>query len=345
MSVLHMRIADVMKYEETGMNAKHHPNTPTPRTQRRVALWLSMLSILVSLVLSCRESPKTTEQVGSDSTPAHPSGEAFPPVPPDLSRCTRVEIELEPSTSDWICLGDEPLLTAEELAYVNSLKTFVVTDPDVIKSLAQVVRRGVYDSTLEGVSPRTMSIKTRTVFRCYQDGTETVSFIYQYKQMVWDGHWFTFVEHGPPLALLTPKIQGIKLRCDCALHLRGLLSRFHEWVSRVNDYPDAATWCDSFVRYYSDGGYSVSLRDFTILIRCPAAHEGKANYAMNPNCKPDSPPEMVLLFETRGGWNQHGGPELFTFDNHDPRGGCVLLNGGTVKFIRTEEELEQLRWK
>jgi hypothetical protein len=65
--------------------------------------------------------------------------------------------------------------------------------------------------------------------------------------------------------------------------------------------------------------------------------------------------------------------ELFTFNNHDSRGGCprfregetvpvytgILLNvenpalvslwlirrNGTVKFIRTEEELQQLRWK
>ena len=52
--------------------------------------------------------------------------------------------------------------------------------------------------------------------------------------------------------------------------------------------------------------------------------------------------------------------DLFTFDNHDPKrlapivlpspqrssgGGCVLLNDGTVKFIRTEEELHALRWK
>jgi hypothetical protein len=34
------------------------------------------------------------------------------------------------------------------------------------------------------------------------------------------------------------------------------------------------------------------------------------------------------------------GPDLFTFDNHDPKGGCVLLNDGTVKFIRTKEEAE-----
>jgi hypothetical protein len=81
------------------------------------------------------------------------------------------------------------------------------------------------------------------------------------------------------------------------------------------------------------------------IYKCPSADNGKRNYAMNPNCEPNSPGDMVLLFETKAGWNQHGGPELFTFDNHDPKGGCVLLNDGTVKFIRTEEELHALRWK
>ena len=66
---------------------------------------------------------------------------------------------------------------------------------------------------------------------------------------------------------------------------------------------------------------------------------------MNADCTPESAADTVLLFETKAGWNQHGGPELFTFDNHDPKGGCVLLNDGTVKFIRTQKELKQLRWK
>ena len=70
-----------------------------------------------------------------------------------------------------------------------------------------------------------------------------------------------------------------------------------------------------------------------------------SDYAMNSNCRDGSPDDMVFLFESRPGWNQHSGPELFTFDNHDPKGGCVLLNDGTVKFICTKEELQQLRWK
>ena len=70
-----------------------------------------------------------------------------------------------------------------------------------------------------------------------------------------------------------------------------------------------------------------------------------SDYAMNPNCRADSPEDMVFLFESKPGWNQHGGPELFTFDNRDPKGGLVLLNDGTPKFVRTEEELQQLRWE
>ena len=81
------------------------------------------------------------------------------------------------------------------------------------------------------------------------------------------------------------------------------------------------------------------------IFMCPNMQEGRCHYAINRNCEPNSPPETVLLFETKAGWNQHGGPELFTFDNHDPKGGCALLNDGTVKFIRTKEELHALRWR
>ena len=142
--------------------------------------------------------------------------------------------------------------------------------------------------------------------------------------------------------------------------------------------PDPNGWCDAIVRtmrrmhttdyrqsgnerrQYSD---SVIARGFT----CPAVraptdangtysssdtpdssspppHNWVSDYAMNVNCRDDSPDDMVFLFESRPGWNQHGGPELFTFDNHDPKGGCVLLNDGTVMFVRTTEELAQLRW-
>ncbi|NIM06326.1 MAG: hypothetical protein GTN65_12090 [Armatimonadetes bacterium] len=105
-------------------------------------------------------------------------------------------------------------------------------------------------------------------------------------------------------------------------------------------YPGARKWCDAIVLAYSGFGKGI-LVPFT----CPNGPKGKCHYAMNPECTYDSPADMVLLFETKVGWNRRAGPKLFTFDNHDPKGGLVLLNDGTVKFIRTEEELKQLRWK
>jgi hypothetical protein len=159
------------------------------------------------------------------------------------------------------------------------------------------------------------------------------------------------------LKKLTPQIQSIDLRIRCAANLKNQWYRLRfynlrEAIRRNNPairnqtlYPTSSEWCDSILRpYLVRGALMIGSRSGESLV-CPSAGGGKCHYAMNPNCKPDSPPDMVLLFETKAGWNQQGGPELFTFDNHDPKGGCVLLNDGTVKFIRTEAELRQLRWK
>ncbi len=112
-------------------------------------------------------------------------------------------------------------------------------------------------------------------------------------------------------------------------------------------YPKSTNWFDAITSQVTMPKSAIKAIMIDRLKKphvCPSVGEGKSTYAMNPKCKTDSPPDMVLLFETKAGWNQHGGPELFTFDNHDPKGGCVLLNDGTVKFIRTKEELQQLRW-
>ena len=52
---------------------------------------------------------------------------------------------------------------------------------------------------------------------------------------------------------------------------------------------------------------------------------------------------MVLLFETNGGWNQYGGPELLTTENHKGKGCNVLLNFGNVEFVKPTE-FEKLNW-
>jgi hypothetical protein len=145
--------------------------------------------------------------------------------------------------------------------------------------------------------------------------------------------------------LLVPRIWALQAREVCVRNLKGLWQDLRWYTKETNGPPSPDKWCDLVVRAYDARGYSSNTAEFRWNAQCPAAGEGECHYAMNPNCEPNSPPDTVLLFETKAGWNQHGGPELFTFDNHDPKGGCVLLNDGTVKFIRTKEELAQLRWK
>jgi hypothetical protein len=160
--------------------------------------------------------------------------------------------------------------------------------------------------------------------------------------------------------MLTPEIQKLQYRVQCATNLRNLYYRLrfynlivarHKKESPVKAeviYPTSTDWFDALTSLGHLGDSAIRVFLLSELKKphvCPSVGEGKSTYAMNPNCKPDSPPDTVLLFETKAGWNQNGGPELFTFDNHDPKGGCVLLNDGTVKFIRTKEELQQLRWK
>jgi len=159
-----------------------------------------------------------------------------------------------------------------------------------------------------------------------------------------NGQWFNYDDEDlPNLWLLVPQhMRPLTLRMMCGIKL-WLLYELNSELRGTKSYPAPTEWCDIIPRYTQNSEPSGDkIRE---LLKCPGAGKGKSHYAINPNCRPNSPPDTVLLFETKAGWKQHGGPELFTFDNHDPKGGCVLLKDGTVKFIRTKEELQQLRWK
>ena len=275
--------------------------------------------------------------------------------PPDLSDCTRLEITFfYPSTALHYFIIHPTLLSPEEQELVRSCDTFSLTDPTRIEAFAQDVARGTFSEVAPLIETR-RSDWIRVVG--YAEGRRVASF-----QIIGSGTRVRADDRGifgymPPeslhVSILVPdRIRPFKQRQDCGEGI-GPLRTFLVSLAHGNAYPAAESWCDAIVekgqnetvliqgvetRMYSDAS-------ITAAFRCPSAGEGRCNYALNPACEPNSPDDTVLLFETKAGWNQHGGPELFTFDNHDPKGGCVLLNDGTVKFIRTQEELAQLRWK
>ncbi|MBD3331511.1 hypothetical protein GF356_01570 [candidate division GN15 bacterium] len=269
----------------------------------------------------------------------------------------------------------EGIFSAQEEKYIASFDSWAVEDRDAIRAFAEDVNQGVHEGSTwnKETSPGLEVV-------CYRDGRRMAQ-LDVHSRMVISGSGAIF--RYPAKSLNTrildpPGLQDLRLRFWCAMSLRRL--HFDHVVrSQESTYPAPRRWCDAIVehlqqRQTSRGGERVgqtySDADIAALFRCPNESEhmdtsadepiDEANhaertgdvalswvsdYAMNPNCEPNSPPDTVLLFEAKPGWNQQGGPELFTFDNHDPKGGCVLLNDGTIRFIRTEEELTELRWK
>jgi hypothetical protein len=125
--------------------------------------------------------------------------------------------------------------------------------------------------------------------------------------------------------------------CSTNLKTLGVAIQFYA-REYDNKYPIADKWCDVLLQR-GDAREEMFI--------CKGAfkkgNKKPCHYAMNPNCEPNSPGDIVLLFETKGGWNQSGGPELLTLENHKGEVCCVLLNDGQVQFVRTEL-LGQLKW-
>lgn len=277
---------------------------------------------------------------------------------PGLHSYDKIEIQYKPSMLKFFFpyKSQQDLLSPDEMEYLQSDKALVLNNKQDIHTVAHFIPHTRADTTvIVGIPVR---YRSRAEVVCYSKGKPFLSFSIcnDDKIVIERKYWISF-EGLPDLKKLTPQIRAIDLRTRCAVNLKNLWFRLHYYnfqdALRQNDpfirsktlYPMPSEWCDDMPRLYPTMGVSETNYWGAKPHICPCAGEGENHYAMNPNCKPNSPADMVLLFETKAGWNQHGGPELFTFDNHDPKGGCVLLNDGTVKFIRTKEELHQLRWK
>ena len=103
-------------------------------------------------------------------------------------------------------------------------------------------------------------------------------------------------------------------------------------------YPSHEAWCDLLVAKFGEVG------DFKESFRCPKAKDGPCNYAMNPHADPCSAGDVVLLFESKPGWNQSGGAELLTTENHEDQGCNVLFVDGHGEFVKAED-VNELKWE
>lgn len=131
----------------------------------------------------------------------------------------------------------------------------------------------------------------------------------------------------------------------CVSNLKRLRKALVVYSYDFMSYPKAGEWCDLLLR--NDAPPPNRLLDENVFI-CDRAlakgDQGRCHYAINPNCNPNAPGGTVLLFETKGGWNQYGGPEIMALENHKKRGCWILFNDGRVEFIAADR-IEKLNWR
>ena len=151
-------------------------------------------------------------------------------------------------------------------------------------------------------------------------------------------------------------------RMVCASNLSLLGNTILIYANDNGQYPDPNQWCDLLLQHgrVVPKHFICHFGTSAVVLQWPP-NSGRicmwpeliSNYAMNPNCRPNSPPETVLLFEAEEGWNQFGGPEILSLENHEGQGCNILFNDGTMRFVKPKEtsrfvkpvELGALKWK
>jgi len=144
------------------------------------------------------------------------------------------------------------------------------------------------------------------------------------------------------MGILMPALartRQLAFRMVCGANLSGLSKAMLIYANDYDDkYPTPEKWCDLLVEYCEVDPVSFC---------CKGAPEGPCNYALNENIVElgiKTQPDIVLLFETHPGWNQVGGPEILTTDNHQGEGCNVAFVDSHVEFVKAGD-IEFLKWK
>jgi prepilin-type processing-associated H-X9-DG protein len=143
------------------------------------------------------------------------------------------------------------------------------------------------------------------------------------------------------MGILMPALARVRMyayRMTCSANMAGLGKSMLLYSADNNKrLPSQDHWCDLLIKYEDCNEE---------LFRCRGDRIGPSSYALNINAVkagPKAPPEMVLLFESKPGWNQSGGPELLTTENHYGEGCNITFCDGHTAFIRTED-INNLHW-
>ena len=163
--------------------------------------------------------------------------------------------------------------------------------------------------------------------------TEDTSKHYDLKPMLWIFLIFIFLLPVIiPRILNPPYTQGIKIQV--LNKFRKCFIAMLEYIDENKKYPSAENWQDILLPYLDNRKDAFEL---------PTKVDTINTIALNPFADINSSNDIVLLFESTGGWNGHGQSELLAPTSNGRPGCFVLFNDGSTKFI-APEKIKDLNW-
>jgi prepilin-type processing-associated H-X9-DG protein len=133
------------------------------------------------------------------------------------------------------------------------------------------------------------------------------------------------------------RVRHLATRMVCANNLSMQASSMLVYANEYDKYPTPEKWNDLLIQHAEVSGEK---------FQCNLDKQGPSSYAMNENIAelgPAAPPDMVLIFESKPGWNQAGGPELLTTQNHQGDGCNIVFNDGHTEFVKVWD-VNDLKW-
>ena len=104
----------------------------------------------------------------------------------------------------------------------------------------------------------------------------------------------------------------------------------------IHTFP-SQTWCSDLSKLTANNTEKYG-KNFNDNFICPSSQDKKCSFTLNSDFSISSPPDTILLFESKDGWNQTASTDQAVFSNHS--GKCsVLLANGQIKLI-TKEQLQ-----
>ncbi len=147
---------------------------------------------------------------------------------------------------------------------------------------------------------------------------------------------------GVVAAMLVPALKEARAKAQgiaCVNNVKQLGLAVRIWASDNNNrFPSATNWCDAVL----------TCAGTDKVFKCPAAAPVKrCHYAFNAKLSglevAEVSPETVMIFESDGGWNASGGPELAPAKPRHPKGFVVAFADGSVRQV-SPTEFNRLRW-